>query len=106
MSILKNKTYKKSQKLSRYSAFPIYYHSLDNKYILGTTSWLSENTKFTNYKIQRGDTLDLISLLYYSSAAYYWVIADFNRILDPYEELKEGSIIKIPVLSNIQYEDF
>ena len=106
MSILKNKTYNNYQKLSRYSAFPIYYHSIDNKYVYGITSWLSDETPFISYKVQKGDTLDLLSLVYYSSAAYYWVIADFNKILDPYEELKEDTILKIPVLSNIKYEAF
>ena len=36
---------------------------------------------------------------------YYWIIADFNRIQDPFINLPVGYTIKIPVLSNIEFKE-
>lgn len=99
-----DKTYKTYTKLSRYNNFPYFYNILDNKYIYGTTAYLKDTTPYTIHTVQQNDTLDTLALFYYNNPTYFWIIADFNRILDPYESLKIGSQIKIPSFSNIEFE--
>ena len=103
--ILINKRYKDYDRISRYSVFPIYYNRIDNKYVYGLTSKLrKKETTYVVHKVQQGDTLDTLSLYYYNSPLYFWVIADYNNILDPFEELKEGTMLRIPTFNNIEYE--
>ena len=104
--ILQDKNYKRYDKVSRYSVFPYYYNRVDNKYIYGITAQLYDSTDITyvTKKIEEGDTLDTLSLYYYNNPLYYWIIADFNKIKDPYKPLNIGEEIKIPSISNIRYD--
>ena len=103
MDVLKDKKYKSYDKLSRYTIFPYYYHTIDKKYVYGTTSHLNENNLYKLYKVQPNDTWDKIALEAYNNPVYYWIICDFNGIQDPFEEPLVGSYVKIPVLSTIGY---
>ena len=103
MDILTNKQYKNYSKLSRYSAFPFYYHTRLSKYVYGKTSYLDNTTLYKTHLIQRGDTLDSLALKYYNNPTLFWIICSFNRINDPFIELKEGETIKIPTISNIEF---
>ena len=103
-SVLSNESYKVYDKLSRYSSFPIYYQNLDNKYVYGVTAQLLESTPYSLHTVRKNDTLDTIALFYYNNPTYFWIIADFNRIQDPFEDLVEGQELKIPVFSSIRYE--
>lgn len=100
-----NKAFKSYDRVSRYSIFPYYYNRFDNKYVYGITAQLStEDINFVSHKVKRGDTLDTLALYYYNNPTYYWVIADFNRIQDPFARLPEGVILRIPTFSNISYD--
>lgn len=103
--ILTDKKYREYNKISRYSGVPYYYNKIDNKYIYGVGSNLSTSTAYKVHRIQEGDTLDTLALYYYNNPTYYWIIADFNRIHDPYERLTVGSRLKIPTFSNIEFEE-
>lgn len=104
MEVLKNKSYKDNySKLSRYTPFPYYYHKLDDKYISGTTTYLKDTTTYTVHTIQRGETFDSLALEYYNNPTLYWIICSFNRIQDPFMELKVGQQIKIPSISTIEF---
>ena len=103
MDVLTDKSYKDYRKLSRYSSFPFYYHTVDNKYIYGTTAYLRDDTLYKLHRVERGDTLDSLALYYYNNPTLYWIICSFNRIRDPFIELEEGSSIKIPSISNIEF---
>ncbi len=105
MDILQNKNYKSYDYFSRYSSFPYYYNSIDKKYIYGTTSQINTNISYILHKVKKNETLDSISLDYYNNPTYFWVIADFNRIQDPYNKLEEGINLKIPSLSSISFEE-
>ena len=105
MSVLTNKQYKDYGYLSRYASFPIYYHTLDGKYVYGTTSQLNENIMYVLYTVRAHDTLDSIALQYYNNPTYFWVIADFNHIQDPFEKLQIGTTLKIPTLSDISFKE-
>jgi len=40
--------------------------------------------------------LDLIASAFYNEPRYWWVIAQYNNIMDPFSEIKEGRILLIP----------
>lgn len=104
MEVLTNKRYPTFYRLSRYSSFPYYYHTIDDKYICGTTSWLRDDTPYTNHRVKKNETYDSIALDYYNNPTYFWIICEFNHICDPFEEPLEGTIVKIPSISSIEYE--
>lgn len=103
MNVLRNKAYKDYSYVSRYRAFPYYYHKEDNKYIYGITAYLDDTTAYTLHTIKQGDTLDRLALEYYNNPTLYWIICSYNHIQNPYKELVIGRTLKIPSISNIQY---
>ena len=105
MEVLTNKRYRQYDTISRYSAFPIYYNNEDNKWVTGTTAYLKNDTSYNNYEVIAGDTYDNLALFFYNNPTLYWVICSFNQIADPFKEPEVGTILRIPVLSNITYED-
>lgn len=105
MNILKNKSYRTYDYTSRYSTYPYYYNTLDKKYIYGITGQLSDETEYTLHYVTDKDTLDSLALYYYGRPDLYWIIADFNRIQDPYINLFEKyNYIYIPSLSGVKYK--
>lgn len=104
MDTLENKSYKETTLLSRYNNIPYYYHRLDDKYISGTTYYLKDTTLYTLHVIKQGDTFDTLALRYYKNPTLYWVICSYNHIQDPFEPLVAGQTIKIPTLSNIEFD--
>lgn len=104
MDILKDRQFKTYDYVSRYSSFPFYYNTQDRKYVYGTTSQLNQDITYILYKVKARDTLDSIALDYYNNPTFFWIIADFNQIQDPYTELVEGTQIKIPTLSEVSFE--
>lgn len=104
MSVLKNKTFKDYSYVSRYSAFPQYYNTRKQSYVSGLTSYLDDTTAYTLYTVKHGDTFDTLALYFYNNPTLYWVICSFNHIKNPYTKLCEGDKLKIPSLSNIQYD--
>lgn len=104
MDRLKDKNYKQYSNISRYASFPYYYNTEDNKYIYGLTSAIDKNIAFVVHKIRDYDTLDNLSLQYYGRPDYYWIIADFNDIIDCLSPLADKFItIKIPTFSAIKF---
>lgn len=104
MSVLQEKAYKESQKISRYTSTPYYYHTVDNKYIMGTPVQLKDDTVYTNYIVQVNDTYDSLALKFYGNPTLYWIICSFNRVADPLTNPQVNSIIKIPSISNIEFD--
>ena len=106
MDCLKDKSYKQYSYISRYKRFPYYYNTLDRKYIDGITSQLAKDTISVLQKVKQNDTLDSLSLQYYGRPDYWWIIADFNDIQDPYVKLfGRYDTLKVPSLTSISYED-
>lgn len=46
--------------------------------------------------------LDLIAATYYNEPRYWWVIAQYNNILDAYSEVIEGVILYIPTVTRLR----
>lgn len=104
-NILTDKKYREYHKMSRYSGVPYYYNPMDDKFIYGIGTNLKDTTPYKVHKIKEGETLDTLALYYYNNPTYYWIIADFNRIQDPYIKLKVDSKLKIPTFSGIEFEE-
>lgn len=94
---------KSYEKVSRYTSVPFYYDSDSDKYIYGTAKKMKRNTPFAEYQVKQGDTFDSLALDNYDDAQFYWVIAEFNGINDPFLKLRVGAKIRIPVLSEIEF---
>ena len=104
MSRLKNRDYKDYSYTSRYAPFPHYYNASDDKYVTGISAYLDNTTTYQVHTVSQGDTLDNLALYYYNNPTYFWVICSFNRIRNPYVELKIGQQLKIPAMSNIKFD--
>lgn len=103
--VLKDKSQKRYSYISRYTPFNFYYHSVDDKYIYGTTSHLNDNILYAEHTVTESDTLDSLSEHYYGRPDLYWIIADFNKINDPFEKLyMKHKTLKIPTLSDITFK--
>ena len=105
MDCLINKQYKEYDRLSRYSPFPYYYNTLDNKYVTGTSSALYQDIGYSIYEVQDGETYDLIALKAYNNPTYFWIICDFNNIFDPFINPLPGTRLAIPNLSTIEFNN-
>ena len=105
MDKITNKNYKDYNYVSRYAPFPYYYNEQDDKYMQGLTSQLSQGSVFVLHRVEQGETLDSIALDSYANSTFFWVIADFNHIRDPFAELEVGTMLKIPTLASISFEE-
>ena len=105
MNSISSKSYRTSDSLSRYASFPYYHHEVDDAYFYCITSQLSLDTEYVLHTVKPTDTLDSLALTYYGQPNLFWIIADFNRIQDPFKKLyKNYETIKIPNMSNISFE--
>jgi len=105
MNVLSDKSIKTYDYTSRYAPFPYYFNNNDDKYVYGLTSQLSLNTEYLIHMVEDVDTLDSLALKYYGRPDLFWVIADFNRIQDPYINLLENyNFLYIPTLSGIRFK--
>ena len=104
MDTLKNKTYASFDYISRYTDTPYYYDTLTDKQIFGIGTNLKDNTEFVTHIVKSNDTLNSLALKYYNNPTFWWVIAYFNKINNPFISLSEKfSIIKIPSISSIMF---
>ena len=69
----------------------------------GTTSYLNKEVDYKLHRVAKGETLDIIALTYYNNPTFFWIIADYNRILDCMEDLEEGQLIYIPNISRLEF---
>lgn len=107
MDILGSKNYKSSDNyISRYAPFPYYYNKEDDKYMYGLTSQIKHNVTSVIVRVNSTTTLDYLANKYYGRPDYFWVIADFNHIQDPFIKLSDWfETIRIPTLNSIEFED-
>ena len=103
MDVLKQKQTKKYDYISRYSGIYFYYNTLDDKYIYGITKQIKDNILSFQHTVNKNDTLDSLSAYYYGRPDFFWVIADYNRIQDPFINLYESGFttLEIPNISSI-----
>ena len=46
--------------------------------------------------------LDWITATFLDEPRYWWVVAQYNNILDPYSEVTEGTILYIPTIERVK----
>lgn len=49
--------------------------------------------------------LDHIANKYYGNPAYWWVIANANNIFDAFDEIKIGTVLRIPDIMSLYYSN-
>ena len=105
MEALRDRQYKTVEYFSRYNNFAFAYNENDKKYIYELTSNLEDNTPHIVHTIAPSDTLDYLSNKYYGRPDLFWVIADFNRIQDPFIPLWGNyEKLKVPTITKIDYK--
>ena len=57
---------------------------------------------YESYTWVDGDQWSLLSHKFYGTIELYYMILKFNNIVDPFEEIQPGTIIKIPTTTAIQ----
>lgn len=84
---------------SRYKDTNLYTDSADNTFF-GTWQRLEiqDETDYELYQITKRDIgrFDLIAFDFYGDTSLFWVILDFNNIVDPIFGIEIGQKIKIP----------
>lgn len=50
---------------------------------------------------QYAHRIDLIASVFYGDSRYWWVIAQINNIIDPYNEIEPGRMLVIPTKSRV-----
>lgn len=106
MDKLKNKKYNQYDYTCRYTGVPYYYNIEDKKEIYGLSSNMIKDLPWVAHKVKQEDTLDSLALNYYNDPTLYWVIAFFNDIQDPFEQLiQKFTILKIPSITSIEFGD-
>lgn len=106
MDKLVNKKYASFDYISRYTSVPYYYDTVAKKEVYGVGQQMNQTTPYVSHKVKSEDTLDSLALKYYNNPTYWWVIAQFNSITDPFIQLRDKFVsIKIPSISQIEYLD-
>ena len=106
MEKLINKRYNNFDYTSRYTSVPFYYDTETQEDIYGIGTQMSNKTSFVSHEVKPEDTLDALALTYYNNPTYWWIIAYFNRISDPFIQLsKKFTVIKIPSISSIEFKN-
>lgn len=57
----------------------------------------NSSTKYTIHTVLSDETLQDIALRYYNDSGSWYKIADYNSILDPFNEITSGMKILIPL---------
>ena len=96
-------SYKQYDYISRYESFPFYYDTLNNRYYYGIVSNLSKDVPYAAYTVQDGDSYDSIAYDKYGSALFYWVICNFNNVMDCFDMPTPGTVLKLPSLNSITF---
>ena len=88
----------------RYTSVPYFYDTEAQVEVYGIGTQMSSKTAFVSHQVRPDDTLDSLALTYYNNPSYWWVIAYFNKITDPFITLNSRfAVIKIPALSSIEF---
>ena len=106
MEKLTNKRYNNFDYTCRYTPVPYFYDTEQQLDIYGIGTQMSFQTAFVSHKVKPEDTLDALALTYYNNPTYWWIIAYFNKITDPFIQLSHKfSVLKIPSISSIAFKN-
>jgi len=63
-------------------------------YVLGTKI-TSSSTYYYTYEVGNSDWWEYISYSYYTNVYLWWILAMMNDVVNPFEELEEGDLLKV-----------
>ena len=93
------------------------YNTTNGRYVIGGTTEVSSFALewWTQTVMQRDPTdlvyvmekkyegrPDMLGYVFYADAKLWWVIGQYNSILDPMTELVEGKILLVPTLARVK----
>lgn len=58
-------------------------------------SALSSVSFFTTYEVANGENWDNVSYKIYNNPHLWWIVALFNNIVNPFEELEDGQLLSV-----------
>jgi nucleoid-associated protein YgaU len=91
---------------SRYTGIAYYYDTIKQRDIYGIGKQIDFDTAYIVHRVTTGDTLDKLALVYYNNPTYWWAIAYFNKINDPFIVVEDTyKTLKIPTLSSVVFKD-
>ena len=62
------------------------------------------NTEYVSHIVKSNDTLNSLALKYYNNPTFWWVIAYFNDIQDPFKPLRNKyTTLKIPNIASVEF---
>lgn len=73
------------------------YKNSENKMVSDRYT-LYSSSEYKQIELDKDLSLDEISLKYYYTPLYYWIIGEANGIKDPFKKIKKGTTIKVPIL--------
>lgn len=104
MDTLKNKNYASFDYTSRYTNTPYYFDTIENKEVYGIGTNLKTQAEFVTHKVKSNDTLDSLALKYYNNPTFWWIIAYYNDIQDPFKPLiAKFETLRIPSISSLEF---
>lgn len=106
MDRLTNKRAESFDYTSRYTGVPYYYDKVANRDVYGIGQQIDFNTAYLSHSVRPGDTLDSLALVYYNNPTFWWAIAYFNKINDPFINLAtKYRVIRIPAIASVVFEN-
>lgn len=64
-------------------------------------TFIGNEMNCNKYEVKVPSFLPNISYIFYDTTSLWWLIARFNKIIFPLEEIKPGTILYIPTLSEV-----
>ena len=71
-----------------------YYLNIFRSYVL-SASQLNDSSFYDLYEVDNNDWLDDISTKIYGTPSLWWVVAIVNEILNPFEDIYPGKVLRI-----------
>lgn len=106
MDKLKNRRVATYEYINRYAGVPYYFDPDRQRDVFGIGKQIRKDLPYFSHETKPGDTLDSLALTYYNNPTFWWAIAYFNNILDPFINLhKTMPSVKIPNISSIVFEN-
>ena len=77
-------------------------YDTDTIYELRDPTEIPDDTTDVMYRAKTGETLRDIAFAVYGEARWWWVLADLNRIVNPFDPVRPDKIVRCPARGRIQ----
>lgn len=71
-----------------------YYLNIFRSYVINMSA-LNDSSFYETYEVENDDWFDNISFKFYNTPSLWWVVCIVNNIVNPFEELEPGKILRI-----------